>query len=279
MDESGQMTLPRSRRSLLAAAAGGAAALAATAIRPDAAAAVATNMQTETDNPTTAPTGVTNSTSGSNALFGAAAGDGTGVDGTTSTGMAVRGVSAVTSDPLVNVKNAGVVGIAGDPADIAANIALSGVYGYSDPSSVEGFVASGVWGDSADIGVIGSGSVGTYGEGFVGAVGYSEAAGGAGVEAIGGTSSAVALHVVGRAEFTRSGRTSVGAGKAKKEVTLAGCTTSTLIIATMAANRSGRWVRAVVPASGKFTIYLNSSVSSSTQVAWIALTNPVNHSG
>lgn len=279
MGESEQMTLPRSRRAILAAAAGGAAALAATAIRPDAVAAVATNMQTETDNATTASTGVTNSTLGSNALFGTASGDGHGVDGTSSTGMGVRGVSSETLDPLVNVTNAGVVGIAGDPADIAPNIALSGLYGYAEPSSVDGWSATGVWGDSADIGVLGTGSVGTYGEGFVGAVGYSNQAGGAGVEAIAGSSSAVALHVIGRAEFTRSGRTSVTAGKSSKKVTLAGCTTSTLVIANLAVNRSSRWVRAVVPASGSFTIYLNGTVSNPTLVAWIAFTNPVNHSG
>jgi hypothetical protein len=36
-------------------------------------------------------------------------------------------------------------------------------------------------------------------------------------------------------------------------------------------NRSGRYVRAVVPASGKFTIYLNSTVSSSTYVAFFVI--------
>jgi hypothetical protein len=153
------------------------------------------------------------------------------------------------------------------------------VYGYAEPSSVDGWSATGVWGDSADIGVLGTGTVGSYGEGFVGAVGYSSDAGGAGVEAVAGSNAAVALHVVGRAEFTRSGRTSVAAGKSSKKVNLAGCTTSTLVIANLVTNRSSRWVRAVVAASGSFTIYLNGTVSKTTNVAWIAFTNPANHSG
>jgi hypothetical protein len=39
-----------------------------------------------------------------------------------------------------------------------------------------------------------------------------------------------------------------------------------MIMALMQTDRSSRWVRAVVPASGKFTIYLDASVSSTTYV-------------
>ena len=54
-------------------------------------------------------------------------------------------------------------------------------------------------------------------------------------------------------------------------MTVAGVTASSMIMALMQTNRSSRWVRAVVPASGKFTIYLNASVSSTTYVAWFIL--------
>jgi len=265
---------------VLAAAAGGAAALAASAIGPATVAAAVGNMQTETDNATTAATGVSNSTGGSQALFGHATAAGTGVEGTSVTGHGARGVSTDTSDPATNVSNAGVVGVAGSLGDIAANIALTGVYGFSEPSPAAGFVGAGVWGDCPDFGVIGSSDgVGVFGDGFeVGVLGFAEP-GGIGVVATVADSTARALRVEGKAEFTRSGRTTISAGHSSKAVTLAGCTSSTLVLAVLSTNRSGRYVRAVVPASGKFTIYLNTSVSSSTAVTWIAFTNPSNHSG
>ena len=113
----------------------------------------------------------------------------------------------------------------------------------------------------------------------VGVVGTTGTAGGEGVRASSDTLSAIALRTVGRAEFSRSGRTTISAGHSTKAVTLAGCTSSTLVLAVLSSNRSGRYVRAVVPASGKFTIYLNTTVGSSTGVTWIAFTNPSNHGG
>jgi hypothetical protein len=271
----------RTRRAVLAAAAGGAAALAVAAIRPSDVAAAPANMQTETDNATTAATGVSNSTdaSGQLALFGHGTGAGGGLEGTSGSAIGAVGVSADPTDPATNVRNAGVVGVAGSIDSVAANIGLTGVYGYSDPSPVDNFVGAGVWGDSGDIGVIGTGAVGVLGDAPIGVVGVGDASGGAGVQAEAAVASAVSLRVIGRAEFSRSGHTTVSAGASKRTVTLAGCTASSLIIAVLSSNRSGRWVRAVVPASGSFTIYLNTTVTSSTQIAWIAFTNPVNHGG
>ncbi|HET7494068.1 MAG TPA: hypothetical protein VFJ80_01375, partial [Candidatus Limnocylindrales bacterium] len=70
---------PRSRRALLTAAAGAAGAVAASAAMPLSVAAVATNMQTESDNPTVAQTSITQATDAvvafkaRNTLTGAAA--------------------------------------------------------------------------------------------------------------------------------------------------------------------------------------------------------------
>jgi hypothetical protein len=238
-------------------------------------------MQTDTDNPTAAPTGVSNSTAGSNALFGHATDDGTGVGGTSGFGIGSLGTSADTSDPETNTRNAGVVGVAGDFTHIATNVGLTGVYGYSDPSTIDGFVGTGVWGDCDDFGVFGSGAIGVEGVGVDGVIGFTTVSGGAGVVAAADpdVASARALLVDGKAEFSRSGRATIKAGSAKKTVTLARCSANTLVLAVLANNRSGRWIRAVVPASGQFTIYLNNSVSSSTQVTWIAFTNPTTHSG
>ena len=268
----------RSRRAILAAAAGGAAALAASAIGPASVAAVAAPMLTETNNAATDPTGVSNSAAGEQAFFGHATGAGNGVEGTSVTGHGARGISTDTSDPVTNTSNAGVVGVAGSLGSVPDNIALTGVFGYSDPSSVADYSGAGVWGVSDDLGVAGDGGIGVYGQGFYGAVGYSEEPGGIGVIAS-AAPNVRALRVEGKAEFTRSGRTSISAGHSTRVVTLAGCTSSTMIFAMLAANRSGRWVRAVVPGTGQFTIYLNTAVSSSTLVAWIAFTNPGNHSG
>jgi hypothetical protein len=275
--DSATQEIVRSRRAVLAAAAGGAAALAASALGPATVAAAAANMQTETDNATTAPTGVSNSTDGSDALFGNATGAGTGSKGTSGKGMGVVGTSADTTDPAINTTNAGVVGVAGAIGSISSNIALTGVYGYSDPSPDPNFTGAGVWGDCDDFGVIGTGSLGVYGNGGLGVVGAT--GNGEGVRAWSDTISGIALRTVGRAEFSRSGRTYVAAGHSTRAVTLAGCTSSTLVIAVLSSNRSGRYVRAVVPASGKFTIYLNSTVSTKSYVTWIAFTNPSNHGG
>jgi hypothetical protein len=277
--DSASQEVIRSRRAILAAAAGGAAALAASAIGPASVAAVASPMLTETDNAATLPTGVSNSTADSQAFFGHATGEGNGVEGTSVTGHGARGISSDTSDPQTNTSIAGVVGVAGSLGSIPANISPVGVFGYSDPGPAEGPLGAGVWGVSDDLGVAGDGSIGVVGQGFWGTLGYSEEPSGIGVVASAGDPTVRALRVEGRAEFTRSGRTSISAGHSTKAVTLAGCTSSTIVFAVLAANRSGRYVRAVVPASGKFTIYLNSTVSSSTLVAWIAFTNPVNHSG
>jgi hypothetical protein len=273
-------TTPRTRRSILAAAAAGAAAAAAAAIAPAKVDAVSTSVMTEVDNPTTEGTSISNSDTDSTDFAFAAikAGGGSGLRGESDTGPGTFGLSADTSDPATNVAAAGVVGIAGG-TDVADNFGLTGVYGYSDASPADGFVGVGVWGDSPDIGVVGTGATGVQGIGIWGVQGYTEVPGGVAVYAQSADAGARALRVQGRAEFTRSGRTTISAGSSSKQVSLAGCTTSTLVFAVLGSNRSGRWVRAVVPAAGSFTVYLNTSVTSATYITWIAFTNPSNHGG
>jgi hypothetical protein len=203
---------------------------------------------------------------------------GTAVLGYSGNAIGVNGVSSDISNPATNVLNAGMVGVAGDPTEIASNIALTGVYGWASGDVNGDFVPAGVWGDSGILGVVGTGGTGVAGLGPLGVDGYATNAGGIGVLAE-GVAGSRALRVAGRAEFTRSGRTTIAAGASSKKVTLSGCTTSTLVFAVLGASRSGRWVRAVVPVSGAFTIYLNTSVTSSTPIIWIAFTNPSNHSG
>jgi hypothetical protein len=240
---------PRSRRALLTAAAGGAAAMAASAAMPlTAAAADPNDVVKNVDNPTTAETSITQSTAGFIAFKAS----------------------------TTNTDRAGLVGSTGDETDsFEDNTSFTGVYGWAEGAPVEfdGF-GSGVWGDSIDVGVVGTGFVGVRGEGEIGMV----AAGGfgsgtAGLIAWGGDGSGVdvALDVRGKVKFSRSGRHTIGAGKSSLKITLNGVTSASRVFAVLHSNRSGRYVRAVVPTTGSFTIYLNTTVTSATYVAWFIL--------
>ena len=271
----------RTRRALLTAAAGGAAALAVGAIKPAGVAAgvVPEPVIQDEDNATVALTSISNATADVDSFAANATGEGTGSAGSSGAGIGVMGHSADATDPATNTRNAGVVGVAGTTGNINANIALTGVYGVSDIEPESGFTAAGVWGESGDFGVIGSGFGGVLGDGVLGVFGASSEADGIGVLAVADAPSGFGLLVDGRAVFSRSGRTTVNSGSRKKVVTLAGCTAATLVFAVLAQNRAGRYVRAAVPEAGKFTIYLNNDVGSDTKVSWIAFSNPSTFSG
>jgi hypothetical protein len=245
---------PRSRRALLVAAAGGAAALAATAALPlTAVAHDAEDVLLGGPNATTTATSISNGTADLTAFAGNATGLGNGLEGTSTGGVGVYGWS-ISSNPFWN----------------PANGAYTGVYGWSPASPDPGIAGVGVWGDSDEWGVYGSGGVGVYGQGGIGVVGESQSTS-AGVLAIGKTAADLALDVRGKVKFSRSGRASFAARQSTKVVTLAGVTAGSHVFAMIQYNRTGRWVRAVVPTTGKFTIYLNTTVLSTTSVAWFVL--------
>ena len=233
---------PRSRRALLTAAAGAAGALAAHAALPFTAAAAPVSLQTEIDNPTVAATSVTQATD----LL-----------------VAFKAKTVLTGA-------AGLVGSTGDETNIAIDTSFTGVYGWS-PAGDGTTAGAGVWGDGDEFGVYGSGTVGVYGFGAVGVIGESASATTPGVLASGLSASSPALEVVGKVKFNRSGRKSMALGRANVVVTLVGVTTSSKVFAVLATAESGRWVRAVVPAAGKFTIYLNTKLASRATVAWFVL--------
>jgi hypothetical protein len=250
---------PRSRRALLTAAAGAAGALAAQAALPLTAAAAPANMQTETDNLTSALTSVTNSGADSTAFACHATGTGTGY-----------GIEAT------SVGGGGIVSWSHEPPDSAwfspEDVYFTGVFGYAPLHEDDTQWASGVWGDSPDIGVLGTGFLGLAGVGYVGVEGdASEDAGSIGVLAWAPTTAQTALKVSGKVSFSRSGRKSMSSGKSSLAISLAGVTSSSKVFAVLATSESGRWVRAVVPASGKFTVYLNTTLSSSAVVSWFVL--------
>ena len=55
------------------------------------------------------------------------------------------------------------------------------------------------------------------------------------------------------------------------KINLKGTTSSSRVFAVLHSNRASRYVRAVVPTTGSFTIYLNASVTSATYVAWFVI--------
>jgi len=80
-----------------------------------------------------------------------------------------------------------------------------------------------------------------------------------------------ALWVDGRAHFRLSGRTAMSAGHSTFTKTLSGVTTSSIVIAVLQSNESGISVRAAVPSSGKFAVYLTKALTSSAVVGWIVI--------
>ena len=233
-----------------------------------------------------------------------------GVRGLSTTGMGaegrsfdtgVRGVSLddePTEDFNVPSHNTGVIGIAGGTELLLpGNTDETGVYGLADLSPI----STGVWGDSGQgFGVFGSGDIGVGGSGFIGVnaspvgagaiglfagAGNGEAAiyGYAGttqppapiqnvaIQARAGSTSQVALNVTGKAQFSRSGRTTMSAGSKKKTITMAGVTTASYVVATLQTKLDGVYVQSVVPANGSFAIYLNKSTPSSTVVGYMVI--------
>jgi len=240
---------PRSRRALLTAAAGGAAAVAATAAMP--LTALAAN--------------------GDAVLVGDAH------TGTTETSITTTSADPVNAPQVsfkahaVNADAAGLLGSAGDETNIGTDFtAFTGVYGWSETANSDEIFATGVWGDSDDVGVYGTGVIGAWGDGLIGVRGTG-GSGGVGVHAVGATPTDVGLAVSGKVTFSRSNKSTIGAGKSSLKVNLAGVTSSSRVFAVLHSNRSGRYVRAVVPTTGSFTIYLNTAVTSATYVAWFVL--------
>jgi hypothetical protein len=239
---------PRSRRALLAAAAGGAAAMAATAALPLTAAAADGDTVTVGN-------------------------DFTGTQETSIT------VTSPAMDPqiafrahTVNPDAAALVGTTADDTEASDDTSWTGVYGYSPVSTTDGIVAAGVWGESDDYGVIGGGGLGgVFGVGGNTGVTGIGGSGGIGVYAVGDTSTDIGLRVDGKVVFSRSGKNTIGTGKSSLKVNLAGVSGNSRVFAVLHSNRSGRYVRAVVPTTGSFTIYLNTTVTSATYVAWFVL--------
>jgi len=284
----------RSRRAVLTSAVGGAAALAAARLAAPSSTMAATggNMIIGQTNNATSQT--TLDAGGANALYVASAGDwsilttnthypGVGVNAQSS-GIAVQGREGNGQfDPYLNGPG-------------TAHIALYGFSGNTGGIGVHGQTAV----NGGTIGVFGSGDQGGK---FVGtaagavAWGYDDPGGlgdapGTGLHAHVSTSADPPASPTGTAIFAsvdnratryglqvqgkvrlidRSGRATITAGHYAVTRYISGVTSSNIAVATLNTLRTGIWVRAVVCATGKITIYLNAKVSGATSVSWIVL--------
>jgi hypothetical protein len=257
------LAAPRSRRALLAAAAAAGGALVAQAALPlTAAAHDADDVALDVDNPSTATTSITDSTA-ANTAFAAHANGAADVNGVGGSGL--EGTSAAGAGVFAWSITAPVI------ADLSV-LAYTGIYGFSPENPDPTFAAAGVWGDSADIGVYGSGTLGVGGVGYIGVEGDSDGEpGSVGVLGFAADTNQYGLWSEGKVHFSRSGRLAMSSGKASKSVTLPGATGGSKIFAILSTSETGRWVRAVVPAAGKFTVYLNTTLSTAAVVSWFAL--------
>jgi hypothetical protein len=248
----------RSRRALLGAAVGSATAVATSAVAPRLAAAHdPDDVQKGVDNPTTAPTSITNSTAGTLespalAFAGVSTGSGTGVHGFSGDG------GSTPDDPLP------LTGVLGSTVGVDG----VGVTGFGE--TTESFSTVGVFG-SADNGVIGEGTWGVVGVGHTGIQGLTMAddPGAVAVWAEAAETNQYALQAIGKVKLSRSGRLLLGPGKSSSKVTLVGVTSGTHVLAQLGSHRPGFYVSAVVPTTGSFTVYLNRALTSNTYVHWV----------
>ena len=166
------------------------------------------------------------------------------------------GVAALSAPMLTETDNA-----TGATTSITNSDATSGAIGLKGSAADAG---TGLFGSAlTGVGVLGQSTTG--GAGVRGTT-----TSGVGVDAS-AAASGYALRASGRVKFSRSGRFAISAGHSSRTITYAGVTTTSLIIATLQTRHSGLYILAAVPGSGKFTVYLNKSVSSSTNVAYFII--------
>ena len=135
----------------------------------------------------------------------------------------------------------------------------TGVYGHNSGST-----GIGVHGQTS-----GTGSA-VFGEATAGGVGvFGKSQSGTALR--GDSPSGTALQVNGKAKFSRSGIVTIASGTASKTVSLSGVSANSMVFA-MAQQNPGVYVKAAIPASGSFTIYLTGNApGSGLKVAYFVL--------
>lgn len=246
--DSGSQT---TRRALLAGAAAAAATWTLGAIDPAPAAATTGAMSFGTTNDAgDASTTLTSSTNGYTMnVYNTSSTYGGGILVTVDSGFTGVDVALTPTGPNNSAALRGVNTDTGTGSGVAgASVGGTGVFGYAGSDATVYYLL-------------------TYAVATTGVLGYAPT--GTGVHAK--SDSGTALKVTGKATFSRAKRVTMSAGASSKTITLAGVTSSSMVLATLQSKRTGYYVSSVVPASGKFTIYLNKALTSSTVVAYFVI--------
>jgi hypothetical protein len=148
----------------------------------------------------------------------------------------------------------------------SANIGVRGSADGENSTGVLGYSSNGIGvGGTSLTGVAVMGN--TFNPGAIAVFGYSPEGIGVRARSTVGT----ALDVVGKAVFSRSGRVTIAAGGQSAVRAVADLTPSSLVFAVVETGDGATWVRKVVPGSGKFTVYVNKKVPTSTRIAWFSI--------
>jgi hypothetical protein len=128
---------------------------------------------------------------------------------------------------------------------------------------------NGVYGLSSDLA-----ASGVFGENNAGGYGVAGRTSNDGISLLGDTpdGTGYALWTTGKLNFVnRSGSATVASGHKSVKVTLAGVTTSSMVLATV--QRAGGFFASAIPAAGSFTIYLNKAPTSpaTVKVAYLVM--------
>ena len=222
-------------------------------------------------------TGVNGQSTNKDGIVGTAAGPGNGVKGVSDNGIGVQGRSnSAAGKGIYGFNSAG-------PAIYAYSGGSHAVWGYTDAQIDEGAAVAALRGQAHTDHTFGAfaenlivGTKGTLGGPKAGVQGLApDALGFIGVSAV-APDAATALSVSGRAQFSRSGKAFVPAGRSFVDVSVqGGLSSGSLVVATPMLNRTGVYVQSAVPnaTTGNVRIYLNkvASSSSSTPVAWFVI--------
>jgi hypothetical protein len=222
----------------------------------------------------------------------------TGVMGVSTAGSGylscgVYGTTASSDDVAAGVRGdapngaaCGVVGVSSGTTGMAAGVhgeaLMTGVRGLASRMTglAVGVVANAPSGNPDAYGVSASGAVGVEGRGSgIGVSGTSTSGIGVSGATSGGVAGSftadtgIALQTSGRVVIgaKRSGKIKVAAGRSSASIAVPGVTSSSLIIATLATNRGGTYVRAAIASSGKVTVYLNKAVTSAAYATYLVL--------
>ena len=208
-------------------------------------------------------------------LYGSSKGSGAvqGVFGFTdqADGWGVRGRNAGGGVGILGFSNGG-AGVRGE-----GGVGGTGLFGTGSTGVYGEGTENGVQAQGGTFGVFAEGTdYGTYSKGpSYGVFGQASTNTGVGVAAV-ATGSGRGLSVIGKAEFSRSGRAVVQSGQSSVTVSNVSLSAKSLVLATAQKSVAGIYVQAAVPNvnAKTITIYLNGSVGANYPVAWFIVERP-----